>query len=97
MTKWDLIRDYINSNEIITRKNIINNLNEKGSTVDGYINLLKNCEFIKRIGNGIYERISKIPDFLTSNMLTIIAYDKVKRIKLIRKLKLEEIKKSVFN
>ena len=96
MTKWDLIKDYINSNEIITRKSIIKNLYEKGSTVDGYINLLKNCKIIKRIGNGIYERNSKIPTILTSNMLTIIAYDEIKRIKLFRKLKLEEIKKASF-
>lgn len=94
MTKWDSIRDYINSNEVITRKSVIKNLNEKGSTIDGYLNLLRNCEFIKRIDNGVYKKLIEIPNQLTSNQLTIIAYDKIKRIKLFRKLKLEEIKKT---
>jgi hypothetical protein len=86
ISKWEIIRNYINSNEIIERKII----DKGGSTIDNYINMLINCEFIERINRGKYKRKCTIPD-MTSSMLQEIAYDKEKRIRFIRKIKLEKL------
>ena len=88
MNKWDEIKNYINNNEIIERKNLDTN----GATIDRYLGIFRNCEFIKRIDNGKYKRLCLIPHFINSKTLKDVEYDKEKRIKLIRKLKLEEIK-----
>jgi len=97
MTKWDLIKDYVNSHDIITRKELkISNLG--GNTVDNYINLLRNTQFLTRIGRGKYKRIIKIPNSLSSSKLSKIAYNYELRDKLmkslIRKQKLDDINNS---
>lgn len=90
-SKWEIIKNYVNSNEIIERKIIDNG----GSTIDNYINMLRNCEFLERIGRGKYKRKCTIPDFITSSLLQEISFDKEKRIKFLRKKKLEEINSNI--
>lgn len=89
-SKWEIIKNYVNSNEIIERKNI----SSGGSTIDTYINLLAHCEFIEWIDRGKYRRKNMIPKFITSSILQEIAYNKEKRTRFLRKMKLKEIKRN---
>ena len=93
MNKWEKIRDYVNSHEIIIRKELNNKL-LIGSTSDNYLNRLEKCGFLKFIGVGKKQRIEFIPESLTTNILEKIAYSEPERIKYFRKLKLEKIMKS---
>ena len=60
-----------------------------------YISNIFHAEFIKRIGIGSYERIVKVPEFISSNKMCELAYNKEKRDKLIstliRKEKLQNL------
>jgi len=94
MTKWQEIKDYVNSHELFTRKEM-----KKiglGTTGDMYINNLRNAGFVIRIGRGQYKRIIKIPNYISSSLMVDIAYSEDRRKKfmmtLIRKQKLENIR-----
>ena len=90
MNKWEIIKNYVNSHDFITRKELRSDDLLVGSTADNYINMLRNIGFIKRTNLGQYIRIEKIPEELTSTQL-----QKIKDpIKYWRQLKLEKIKKS---
>ena len=90
INKWELFKNYINSNNNITRQGILKNISG-GNTIDNYINLTRNAGFIKRISPGVYVLEYKIPDDVTSNLIQKIAYDDSKKIKYLRKIKLENI------
>lgn len=91
INKWELFKNYINSNNNITRQGILKNVSG-GNTIDNYINLTRNAGFIKRIRHGVYVLECKIPDNVTSNLIQKIAYyDDSKKIKYLRKIKLENI------
>ncbi len=91
MTKWKNIKDYINSHEFITRKELLlNDLLE-----ENYINMLRIIGFIKRISPGKYITVCKIPEELTSSYLKIIAYNQTIKIQYQRKLKLNKIKEEL--
>lgn len=98
MNKWKLFRDYINSynsNEIITRKNI-NKFVCGGHTIDSYINLSRNCGFIKNVDFGKYSLNCKIPNNFTSSKIKEMAYlSESSKIKMIRKIKLLSINDTV--
>ena len=90
ISKWSAIRDYVNSNEIIFRKEINKEL-LIGSTSDNYLNRLERCGFVKSVGIGKKERLNIIPEDLTSSKLEEIAYDETKRNQYFRILKLKKI------
>lgn len=90
VSKWSEIRNYVNSHEIIIRKEINKEL-LIGSTSDNYLRLLERCGFVKNIGVGKKQRLEMIPEELTSSMLEKIVYDESKRIQFFRKEKLKKI------
>lgn len=89
MNKWEKFRNYINSyniNDIITRKNITKNVCG-GHTIDNYINLSKNCGFLKPSSLGKYCLIYKIPNNFTSVNLKKMAYCEEIKTKTFRKIR----------
>lgn len=86
-SKWELIRNYVNTHEIIIRKDLEKHL-LIGGTSDNYLNYLVNSGFVKKIGIGKKQRIQMIPEDLSSSMLEKIAYSEPKRIRYFRRLKL---------
>lgn len=94
--KWQDVKNYVNSNENFTRKEMTKFFENFSHTEDQYILFLKHCGFIERISTAKYKRIVKIPDFVSSSLASELSYNKEKRekvmLKLIRKQKLENIK-----
>jgi len=91
INKWDLLRNYINSHEFLTRKDLKAEELLDGSTTDNYIRFLTKCGFIKKLGMAEYQRILMIPVELSSSILIIIAYDEVKKLQFFRRMKLKKI------
>ncbi len=98
LSKWDKIKNYVNTHEMIIRKELNKEL-LIGSTSDNYLNLLEKSGFLKTIGFGKKQRIYPIPNSLSTNILQKIAYDYEEQIKYFkkyyRKLKMEKIKASI--
>lgn len=91
INKWYALRNFINSHEFLTRKDLKDEKLLDGSTTDNYVRFLTKCGFLKKIGMAEYQRILIIPDELSSSILLIIAYDEVKKIQFFRREKLKKI------
>jgi hypothetical protein len=97
--KWKVVKDFVNSHEIFTRRELRIKLNIRSIgdyTESQYINHIKNAGFIKRIERGKYKRIMKIPKSISSTKIANIGYmSKEEKQKillvLIRKEKLQNI------
>lgn len=94
VSKWKDILNYVNTHEIIIRKEINKEL-LIGSTSDNYLRLLERCGFVKNIGTGKKQRVEMIPEELTSSMLEKLVYNESKRIQYFRNLKLKKIAESI--
>jgi len=93
-SKWDIIKDFINSHDAFTKKELREKYNIiLCSTTEQYILLFMNAGFLIRIGRGSYKRDMFIPDNITSSNIIELSYDKIKRDKYKRRTKLEKIKK----
>ncbi len=92
-SKWEIIKKFVNSNEAFTRKQL-SKIDGFCNTYDQYINLLRNANFIKRIKPVQYKTIAKIPEKLSTNFLTELAYNKDLNLKYFRKFKLNKLKES---
>lgn len=97
INKWQEVKNYVNSNENFTRKDIKKHFDmNRSHTEDQYILFLMHCGFIERVACAKYKRIIKIPNFLSSSLASELSYNTEKRekvmLKLIRKQKLENIK-----
>lgn len=86
MSTWSELKDYINNNEIITKKNLRRHISYGSS--DCYICYIMNAKYIERIGRGQYKRLKKIPNTCSISRMREIAYDIVLQKKIIRKEKL---------
>ena len=95
MSKWQDVKDFVNSNEKWTRKRI-RKIVDKSNTIDIYVLIMMNAGFVKRIGKGKYKRLIKVPEYVSSSTMQAIAYNEEKRRKfmltIIRKQKLKNIK-----
>jgi hypothetical protein len=96
--KWQLVKDFVNANEIIDKKIMRSTLNIKDSsnyTEGQYINHMLNAGFVRRISRGKYERLVKIPEKMSSSTIYRLSYDleftKKYMIALLRKQKLNNI------
>jgi len=94
MSKWELIRNFVNSNsEIFTTKDVRTYVDLKtqnitkytASTESQYVLHMMHCGFIKRLSRGKYQRQIMIPEFVSSTLLQTLAYDKGKRDDFMRK------------
>jgi hypothetical protein len=94
MSKWQIIKEYINNNEYFTRKSIKKDI---GINLDQYVLLIKHSGFIEKLDIASYKRNYKIPDYITTTLLNKMAYNDNFRDKIIkrisRKEKICEIKK----
>lgn len=93
---WINFKNYINSfknGDIIYRKDIVNIVDCSHSTVDNYRNALCHLDFLKWIKLGTYKKLNNIPKTMTSSKLMELAFgkNKNKKVKIIRKIKLDEI------
>lgn len=91
-SKWEEIRNYVNTHEIIVRKELNKEL-LIGSTSDNYLRFLERCGFVKSIGTGKKQRLFLIPEELTTTVLEKMVYNESKKIQYFRRLKLEKINK----
>lgn len=98
MSKWQVIKDYINNNEYFTRKSIKSDI---GMNLDQYVLLIKHLGFIEKLDIASYRRLYKIPDYFTTTLLMKMLNNKDMKDKVMskiiskeeRKNKLEKIKK----
>ena len=94
MNKWNDVKNFVNSHDIFTRKELKKE-SLSDNTVDNYINYIIKAGFIDRIGRGKYKLLIKIPKYISSSIIFVLAYNEEKRTKLmtslIRKQKLENI------
>lgn len=95
MSKWSIIKNYINSNEYFTRKHMINNIG-KNNFSEFYMTVITNIGFVEKYNYGKYKRIINIPEDLTSTNLSKLFLNKnyhdIYMKKLIRKTKIERLK-----
>jgi len=89
-TIWRDIKDFVNSHEKFTRKDLYKN--GFYTTGENYILLMKHVGFINKVGIAKYERIIKIPESLSSTKLYNLVKNKSEGLKYMRKYKLENIK-----
>ena len=98
MSKWELVRDFVNSHEIFTKTDMRKNLNIPNTsnyTESQYISHMLNVGFLKRTGRGSYERICKVPENMSTKQITNLVTNKEKREKIMtilyRKEKLKNL------
>ena len=89
MTEWYNIKEFVNSNDKFTRKDLYNY--GCSGTGEQYLLLIKRSGFISKIDIAKYERLYKIPDSLTLNNILKIVNNKISILKYIRKIKLETL------
>jgi hypothetical protein len=92
MTKWKEFINYVNTHEIIKRTE----MNTLGSTVDSYRNFLQKIGLIERISYGVFKRLYKVPLYISSSEMFIIAYDKEKSENLIHEIIINERKEKLL-
>jgi hypothetical protein len=95
MSTWSELKEYINNNEIIIKKDLRNYISYGSS--DTYICYIMNAKYIERIGSGQFKRIKKIPDSCTLSLIRKIAYDLNFQRKFIRKEKLINLSECQLN
>lgn len=95
MSTWSELKEYINNNEIIIKKDLRNYISYGSS--DTYICYIMNAKYIERIGRGQFKRIKKIPDSCTLSLIRKIAYDLNFQCKFIRKEKLINLSECQLN
>lgn len=90
MTEWYNIKEFVNSHEKFTRKELY----EYGLSTTGeqYLLLIRRVGFVNKFDIAKYERLYKIPDSLTSTKISNLVNNKLDCLKYIRKLKLINIK-----
>lgn len=92
--KWEIVKKYINSHAIFTKKQFSEEINYKiCNSMSQYILLSMNSGFIQRIGRGKYQRKMFIPENMSLSKMTILSYNKEEREKYSRKHKLIELDK----
>jgi len=90
--KWQDVKNYVNSNEKFTRKEMTKFYNGNfGHTEDQYILFLKHCGFLEKIKIGEYVRIMKVPDDISLSLITKLSYDENERKRIFRREKLKKI------
>lgn len=100
-SKWKIIKDYVNSHESFTRKDMRKVMDNFGHSEDQYILIMTNVGFLEKPKTATYIRLAKIPENMSISKLTKLAYDsdyKEEKQKLLtiikRKEKLNKIKNS---
>lgn len=81
MNLWETLVDYINKKEIgeiLTRKELLQ-IKIKYHSIDTYRNHLSKAGFLETISPGKYRKLRNIPENMSVNTLTKIAYDKTYR------------------
>ena len=81
ISKWQLVKDFVNANNIFTTSDIRKKLNT-GYTGSLYILHLMNAGFLKRIERGKYQKIITIPKYITSSYLQKLAYNDIEKKKI---------------
>ena len=88
---WELVKEYINTHDVITRKKLHEVIHNGGNTLDQYINLIRNAGFIQRTKRGQYIKLSNIPDYIKSNSILMLAYNDEERLKFFRREKIKKL------
>ena len=99
LSKWQLVKEFVNANEFFDKKLMRTTLNIKESsnyTESQYVSYMLSVGFVKRIGRGKYQRIIKIPKNVSSTLIYKLSYSDREFTtkymkKLIRKQKLENL------
>lgn len=98
MSRWQEVKDFVNSKIDFTKKDMRVHFDGIGNTESQYILLMLNAEFIQRTGHGKYKRLITIPNNISSSLMQELAYNTEKRNKIMmilkRKEKLNKIKES---
>lgn len=95
MSTWSELKEYINNNEIIIKKDLRNYISYGSS--DTYICYIMNAKYIERIGRGQFKKIKKIPESCTLSLIRKIAYDIDFQRQMIRKEKLINLSECQLN
>ena len=85
MTKWELVRNFVNTHDIFTKTDMRKNLNIRSTsnyTESQYVSHMLKVGFLKRSGRGSYERVCKIPENMSTNQIINLVSNKEKREKL---------------
>lgn len=89
MTEWYNIKEFVNSTDKFTRKELY----EYGfsNTGEQYLLLMRHVGFVKKVDIAKYERLYKVPDSLSSNQIYNLSKSKSSGLKYIRRIKLETL------
>lgn len=100
-TQWSIVKNFINSHDFFTRKDMRKVMPDFGHSEDQYILIITNVGFLEKIKTATYVRKAKIPENISISKMIKLAYDrdyKEEKEKLItiikRKEKLNNIKNS---
>ena len=97
-SKWQEIKNFVNTNEHFTRKDMKDNFKKFSQSHEQYILILKHIGFIDKPTIATYDRIVKIPEKLTSSyIIKLMQNEELKNAymsKIIRKEKLNKVKNS---
>lgn len=99
ISKWKLVKNFVNSHEIFTKKEMRDTLKlikSSNYTESQYVNHMLNAGFVKRIGRGKYQRMIDIPISLSTTKIVQLSYMNRKErekyiLKLVRKQKIKNI------
>ena len=74
MNKWETVKEYINSNENFTKKDLKNNISGFKDNNYQYIIRLMKIGIVDRVDLAKFKRIAKLPKNISYNKIRKISY-----------------------